>query len=246
MAQNDMDGGSDNGTDVIADNIASETQSDKQPSFDAAKLQTSIDALIGKVGELEARTNGLQSVKDKTSATVSDLKARIAEYEQLKERLGPDGALNQMEQRQNFASEQNELRQTLAEIKQQLSGSVSTQLVGNEASGTMNAAKAIEELSSRDLNANDPEFIKLVNAGLTQDKLNAYIVNKTRPQSPASIAGAVPEPARGGAQKTNPGEMKAEYIQEVQNARGNRNAIKAIQERYKELGFDPGSVGFSV
>ena len=234
MTEVQMDGGSADGTDTNANGVASGNQSVQQPSFDAAKLQSSIDALIGKVGELEARTNGLQSVKDKTTSEVSGLKARIAEYEQLKEKLGPDGAIDQME-----------LRQTLAEIKAQLSGSVPAQPAGSGASETFNVAQAVEDLQVRQLDANDPDFIKLLKKGLSKETFNEYIANKTRPQPAATPSGMVQSPATG-TPKASPEGLTAEYQTRMISLRGNKQAAMALKEEYRQKGVPVDQVYFGV
>ena len=235
MAEHDMDGGSAEGTDTNANGAASGNQSDKQPSFDAAKLQSSIDALMTEVGELKARTNGLQSVKDKTTNEVSGLKAKIAEYEQLKEKFGADGALDQME-----------LKQTLLDIKAQLSGSVSPEPAGSGVGGTVNAAQVF---SSKGLDVNDPRVAVALNktySNATDAELAAYKLKESIQSSPSPTPAQSATPLGSAPVAPDASALKQSYIQEVTAARGNKSLIRGIQQKYQQQGLDPGSVDFRL
>ena len=234
MAEQQVDGGSAEGTATGANGSASDNQSDKQPSFDAAKLQSSIDALIGKVDELDARTNGLQSVKDKTTKEISGLKDQIAEYEKLKEKLGPDGALDQME-----------LRQTLADIKNQLSGSVSTPTPGNGQGGAVNATQAFAEM---ELDFKDPRVqTALTKSYSNQDEaeLAAFKLRKQIQTSPS------PSPAQGASLQGKPPAaenveaMTAKYKTDMLAARGKESQLTKIREQAIKDGVPVWTIDFS-
>lgn len=233
MAETQVDGGSDEGTAIVANNSASGTQGDKQPSFDAAKLQSSIDALIGKVDELDARTNGLQSVKDKTTKEISGLKNQIAEYEKLKEKLGPEGALDQME-----------LRQTLDEIKNQLSQSVSTPSGGNGQGGVVNAAQAVRDAG---LDMNDPQVALLATKQYESEaEVNAAIVGhlKAKRNAPNPTQAQALADTGAPAPKTDVEALTTEYKQKVQAARGNPREITNLREEYLQKGVKTWEVSF--
>lgn len=232
MAENDMDGGQTDGTAQAANLGASGEDGVQQPSFDAAKLQTTLDALVGKIGELEARTNGLQSVKDKTISEVSGLKAKIAEYEQLKERFGADGAVEQLE-----------LKQDLSEIKAQLSKLGSTQVPSTDAGSAVSVAKAFENAG---LDMKDPRvLVAMQNRYENSEKaeLAAYRLKKALDSTPA------PTPAQsaalqGESRKADVDTLTQEYITKMQAARGKPTEVKALMNQYKELGVPIGEVVF--
>ena len=225
MAEHDMDGGSAEGTDTNANGAASGNQSDKQPSFDAAKLQSSIDALMTEVGELKARTNGLQSVKDKTTNEVSGLKAKIAEYEQLKEKFGADGALDQME-----------LKQTLLDIKAQLSGSVSPQATGSSVSGTVNAAQVFidEGLDPNDsrvaLALNGKTFASNQEAQIAALRLSVAMKNSPTPTDAQSATLPGGAPHNSNLSTSDVDTKSAQLTNLYSNPTVNAKLIAALEE----------------
>jgi hypothetical protein len=232
MAENQVDGGSGEGTATNANGGASGNQSVQQPSFDATKLQSSIDALIEKVGELEARTNGLQSVKDKTNKEVSGLKAKIAEYEQLKERFGADGAIEQIE-----------LKQTLEEIKNQLSNSVQAQTSGTSADETVDVAQAFAGFDASDPRvavAMSKKFASQEAAEFAAFKLSKQLNNSPTP----SAAQAASDPGKPAAKQDVEG-LTAEYKEKMLAARGNEKMLDSIRATYFKQGVPVYEIDFS-
>ena len=223
MAENDMDGGQLDGTALNANQDASDQEGVQQPSYDAARMQATLDALNSGLQTLQKRVDGLQGKKD---SEISGLKSKIAEYEKLKEKFGGDGAIEQIELRDTIAN----MNQTLAELR----GSVSPQAPGTGASGALEVAQAIEELQMRELDANDKGFVQLVRDGLTQEKFNEYVVNKTRPQPPASPAGAAGVPALGGSEGKPSAEkvkaMNEELLELYKHPTKNAQKIAALEK----------------
>ena len=237
MAEQQMDGGSAEGTATGANGSASGNQSDKQPSFDAAKLQQTLDALNNGFQTLEARVNGLQSVKDKDKKELSDLKGRIAEYEQLKERLGPEGAMEQIELRDQLA----QMNQTLS----QLSGSVSTPTPGNGQGGAVNATQAFAEM---ELDFKDPRVqTALTKSYSNQDEaeLAAFKLRKQIQTSPS------PSPAQGASLQGKPPvaenveAMTAKYKTDMLAARGKESQLTKIREQAIKDGVPVWTIDFS-
>jgi len=239
MADDVLDGGQAVGTNQDANPGGSDGNGVQQLSNVATQLQASLDTLTSKVGELDARTRTLQGDKDKgvqkALNEVGDLRSKIADYENLKERLGADGAVEQIA-----------MRDTLRAIQAQLEGSqpVSTQPVGNEVSGAVNMANAVETLQAMKLDANDAGFLELVQKGLTQENLNAYIVNKLKPSPTASPAGIVNPPATGGTPSPTTSDLTQEYMNKMQAAQGNPSLVKSLMEEYSKKGVDLGTVVF--
>ena len=219
MTDNQMDGGPADGTTTNANGGASGTQGVQQPSFDAAKLQEVLDA----VGTLSKRVDGLQSVKDKQANELTGLKAQITEYEQLKERLGADGALEQLE-----------LRQTLAEIKEKLSGAVSPQSPGTGASGAVNAAKAFVDLELDLKNPLVADALGKQYASETEAQLAAYRVRDQLRNSPSPTA-AQGAAIQGGQPKAEPN--RDALIEELGKLQQTNPLSPRIKEIEKELGW---------
>jgi hypothetical protein len=110
---------------------------------------------------------------------------------------------------------------------------------------------AIAELSKYGLSSNDPGFIELLrgkyqNRDAFDKAVLGHIVQKIAPPKPANPADVVQAPARGGATEKSADALKQDYIKEMQTMRGNRAGIKAVQEKYRNMGIDPGSIDFRV
>ena len=237
MAENQVDGGQTEGTTQDANAGASSGTGVQQPSFDAAKLQESLDALNNGFKTLEARVNGLQGTKDKE---ISGLKGKIAEYEQLKERLGSSES----------AMEQLELRDQLAQMNAaltKLTGSVSTQTPGTGASG---AGELAQVIADNQLDANDPEVTKILadykglRAATELGKLAASRASKP-PASPAASTSMT-----GGSTsvvETNVEVLTAEFKQKMQatpRGQAGKAARDALKDEYRKKGVSVFSVDF--
>ena len=197
MADTQVDGDQTDGTTQNANSGLSEGNGDKQLSFDAAKLQSTLDALASKVGELDARYKTLQGEKDKgvkhALNEVSDLRSQIAEYKELEKRLGSEGAMEQIEIKQTLA----QMNQTLEQLQK---GSASTQTTGTSASGAADTAKAFAGVFSEE-ELKDPR----VAAGMAKQhktveeaELAAYRLQRQLASSPS------PKDAQGAALQGKP------------------------------------------
>ena len=230
MADNQVDGGQTDGTETVANGNTSSQSGVQHPSPDVAKLQEAFDA---QIKTLEARINGLQGKKD---TEISGLKRQIAEYKELEERLGPEGALDALETRQAIKE--------MSEIVHSLKNPAPAQSPGTGTSGAMDAAKAIEELAARGLDVNDTGFLDLLRNGLTQDNFNSYIVQKTRPAPAASAAGVTVEPGKG-TQKTSNSELREQYISDMKDARGNGPLLRRIKKQYADAGVEVDKIAWT-
>ena len=234
MADNEQDSGQNLGNVAEPTAPISEGGGDQQSSGGAEQMLASF---AKKLDEIDARTRSLQGDKDRGVKKVEgELRKVLGEYEALKERLGPDGAVEQLE-----------LREQLSAIQAQLSGlggTPSPQATGTSASGALDTAKAIEELAARGLDANSPDFIKVLKSGLSEEKLNSYIVSKTRPQPQASPAGAIQPPATGGAESPSSEALTAEYQQKMVAAQGDPSLARSLKAEYAKKGVPVDSVVF--
>ena len=227
----DLDSG---GTPATPNADSSQRQGDSGGSV-ANALQQSLDMLSKQIVEIDKRTKSLQSDKDRgTDKNRKEIQRVVAEVEKLKARgYSEDDAFDRVE-----------LDGKIRRIVQQLDDTpAQTQPTGN---GNGSAVDKASVLSQYGLNENDPDVaaslsgkfnspLELENAAL---KVAYQRANKPSPDASASPA----------VQGTPPGkpDLKPAYIKEIEANRGNRASIKAIQEKYRKQGFDPGSVGFSV
>ena len=242
MADQNRDSDLDTGVQGTQNPDASQDLGDKRGSeFDAAQVQADLETLTQSVQGLSKAVSTMQSGKDRAvkdvKREVGELRSLLGDYEQLKERLGPDGAIEQLE-----------LKQQLSDIQERLaslSNPSSVQVRGDEPPGAFDTAKAVEEIVGHGLDANAPDFIKMLKSGLTKEKLDAYIVDRTRLQPPASPAGGATEPARGGVPpKENVETLTAEYQQKMVAAQGNPSLAKALKAEYAKKGVPVDSVVF--
>ena len=235
MAEQQMDGGSAEGTATGANGSASGNQSDKQPSFDAAKLQQTLDALNSNVTTLQARVDGLQGKKDKQ---ISGLEGKIAEYETLVEKLGSkEGALQQLALQDQLA----QMSDTLNELK----GSASTPTPGNGQGGAVNATQAFAEM---ELDFKDPRVqTALTKSYSNQDEaeLAAFKLRKQIQTSPS------PSPAQGASLQGKPPvaenveAMTAKYKTDMLAARGKESQLTKIREQAIKDGVPVWTIDFS-
>lgn len=204
-------------------------------TFDASKLPEQLESIVAKAVE-----KAVQSTKDRR---FSNIEKQLDDFkpvmERVKEILTPE-QLAQMNQIQRDAE--------FEELKRTVYGQPQT---GTPKTGTPQGTATIgttDILNTLGLDGNDPEVIEKVlksgdpaQAALNAAKIAVQRANQTPPSlsASASIDGTPPKPADASA-------LKSEYIKEISANRGKRDAIKAIQEKYRKMGFDPGSVGFSV
>ena len=231
MTESQMDGGHNLGTDANANGSPSDNSGVQQPSFDSTELQKILDA----VGTLSKRVDGLQSVKDKQAAELTGLKGQIAEYEKLKEKLGPEGALEQME-----------LKRTLSEMKESLSKltQVSGNTPGTGANGAVNVAQVIEEYG---LDRNDPEVALLANNRYSSKlEVEAAIARYHKAKQAAPNPTPAQQPAAPGGKTTNlnSGELVAEYKRQMLAARGKPRELSSIREEFLQKGVNVHEVNF--
>jgi hypothetical protein len=190
------DSGQAAGTASSPNEAGSQSKGDSASSFDAAKLQSTLEALSHKLEEVDARSRALQGDKDRgvTKATkqVEELKAKIAEYEKLKGKgFDTDDALDEIT-----------FRDDIRQIKDQLDkfSPASQQATGTSPAGVTEAAKSVFEKAK--LDPNTPEAVQLlrdygndpIELAMQAGLLRARVGN-VEPPSPASapaIQGGTP------------------------------------------------------
>jgi hypothetical protein len=122
--------------------------------FDAAKLQSSLEALSSKVDAFAKTVSTIQSGKDHAvqdvRKEVGELRTLIKDYEGLKSKLGEDGAIDQLELKQTLTTIQTQIAQ--------LTGQIPAKAAGNGGGGAEEVARIMGEYG---LSSNDPAVAPL-------------------------------------------------------------------------------------
>jgi len=236
MAENEVDGGQSGGTTQNTSSGGSNGQGDSGGSFDAQKLQSTIEALTKKLDEVDARSKALQGDKDrgitKTKEEVSDLKRKIAEIEKLKKTgLDEDGAI-----------EEHSFREDVRSIKDQLSklGSVQTQVSGKDEGLADDVAKVFADY---EVDPNTPETTKFLS--LKGSELKAavadYAFRKTK-HTPADSSEASSLQGKGAAGgKMTDAEANSKYSELKTLYRDptiNASKIKTLRKELSDSGYE--------
>lgn len=203
----------------------------QQNSFDPEKFAKELETRI-----LERMNDPrvIQSQKDKVIDAVRKdrgMREVFAELRQMQENgLTPD---------------QIELEIWKRDVEAKLGNSAPVQSPGKVvATAQEEAVKLIT--SSLGLSENDPEVVALLAGdGQAPEKIAAISAlanrKKTAP-NPALVA----QSAGGGAPPQNPLILEAQYRQEVMANRGNKTAIRNLQQKYLQQGLDVYNVSFTV
>jgi len=240
---------------------ADQTQESSQPG-DAGELPTpsfsgsgdsstsESDAIVSKIRSalLEDLKPVIKEMAEKQAQSVKD--KRIS---QIEKKIGRLGLLAELEEQGATIPDNLKQEMRFRDLEERLTQPAQpAQSVDNGLSTQKQAVTdAIAELTKYGLDSNDAGFIELLrgkyaNRAEFDLKVQRFVVGKLAPPKPANPADIVQSPVTAGATGKNPDALKSEYIKEMQANRGNKAAIKALQEKYKRQGFDPGSVGFNV
>lgn len=155
MADNVLDSGQGQGTTPTTNSGGSQGGGDQQGSFDAAKLQSTLEAFSKKLDEVDARSKSLQSDKDRgvnqTRKEVDELKRQIAEIEKLKSAgMESNAAIEEF----TFREEVRQLREQLGKLNP-----AAPQPAGN---GNGSADATAQVIAAAQLDANDPQVLSLI------------------------------------------------------------------------------------
>lgn len=199
MTGQDMDNDQAKADGSVANTPGSNGNGASGGSFDASKLQATLEKLSSKLEEVDARSRALQGDKDrsvtKTSKELEILKKQFAEIEKLtKGGLDLDAAV-----------EEYDFRATVRDLKSQLgqATSVSTPPVGNGESGTADVAKVFEQFG---LDPKDPRvLVEMQKSHKDPDALElaAYKLSKSLATAPNPTPSQNPAMQDGGAAHEN-------------------------------------------
>jgi hypothetical protein len=232
MAENDLDSGQSQGTSQNTNSGGSAGNGDKQSSFDAAKLQSTLEALGRKLDEVDARSKALQGDKDRdvksTKKEVQELKRQIAEIEKLKSAgLEPDAAVE----------EHRGLREQLNKLNP-----ASNQPAGNGASGADERTRLIEELK---LDGNDPKVMQAVRDEADFAKLAARLVTIKATAPPPPDPALAPPMQGSPAAPADAKQLIGDYQKEMLAVkRGDKTTLTQIKEKYRKLGVPVDTIAF--
>jgi len=237
----ELDSGQVAGTASSPNEAGSQSKGDSTGSFDAAKLQSTLEVLSRKLEEVDARSRALQGEKDrgvnKATKEVEELKAKIAEYEKLKSKgFDLDEAVDEID-----------FKSTIRQIKDRLDGIIpaSQQATGTSPVGVTEAAKSVFEKAKVDLNS--PEAIALlrehghdpIELAMHVGTLRAKLETTASPTSAPSISVGAPQPADVKA-------LSDKYIKDMLAARGNKALAKQIKDEARQKGVPVDKVTFTV
>jgi hypothetical protein len=206
-------------------------QPTSQPSGGQGQQLSDVSALVKQVQELQKEIRGLQKGTDKRLERQDSNIKRILE-------LKEQGLSETQIQRELWIDSQ---------IQGQDAPPPTPVGNGKETGQAPDVSSAFKTVEEYGLSTNDPDFLNLIRSGkYGNQEVNQYILGKVKPTPPASPAGVVQAPATGGATPESPERLKADYIKEMTEARGRRDLGKLVQEKYRKLGLDLGSVDFRV
>jgi len=216
MAENNQDSAAAQGQQADQNRQSSQTDGQQSSGFDAAKLQSTLEALTHKLDEVDARSRSLQGDKDRgdnqTRKEVDELKRQVAEYEKLKGTgLDPDAAVEEV----TFRDDIRAVKDQLSKLTQT---QVSANVAGNNTSGAVEADKVIEE---EKLDANSPEVVNIIASKdytpegreLALRRLAARNKNK-QPLSAASATALNSDAVAPG--KADKAQLEQQYQKELQ------------------------------
>ena len=222
MTESNKDGGPAVGTGAAPTAPDSGAPGVSGGSVDASQLQATLDTLTQQVQSLAKTVSTIQSGKDrgvrKVEKEVSEIRQMLSDYEKLKERLGEDGA-----------SEQIEIKRQLAEIQASLN-SLPAQPAGNGAGRAVDVAKVVADVG---LDPQDPEVVAELTSKVWTDHKDAELAAMKLALRKANKP--VPTPAQKPSAPSEPGvpsDAQAEYESKrkeiIENTRPGDERIRAL------------------
>ena len=210
----------------------------------AELLSKLVEAIDERLKPIKGEIGGLYSRQDKDRNAFREF---MDEYNKQKGKgLNDNEAYNAAESALTEREKQAKKDQMIEEIYQKFVGSSSPPTPGTGAGGAVDAAKVFEEYK---LDLKDPQVaLALGNRyeSVEQAELAAARLIKAKQTAPSPNAAQQPADTSGVPKPQDATGLRAEYIQKVTAARGNKSIIKALQAQYKERGVDVGNIDFRV
>lgn len=237
MTDTDLDSGQEAGTAGNTNQTGSEQKGDKQSSFDAKSLQSTLESLVKRLDEVDARSKSLQGDKDrgvkKTNDEVEKLKNKIAELERYRKAgYDDDTAFEEM----TFREEVRSLREQIATI--------------NKASAGNGGVDTAQVVSDAGLDPADPDVIAEITAKRWDNpdaaELAAFRLAKRKGKAiqPSEADKATPpsKPVQQG--KLTEDDYKKDMLSAPRGAKGAEQRA-AIKQKYLEAGVNVHAVDFT-
>jgi hypothetical protein len=227
MTKHESDSDLPEGTAENTNSASSQAGGDKQSSFDATKLQSTLEALSKKLDEVDKRSAALQGDKDrgvnKANSEVEALKKKIAELEKYRKAgYDDDSALEEMSFRETI----HEVKSQLAELK-----SVSA---GN---GAVDVAKVVSDFG---LSKDDPAVVAFLASRSFEsvEKAEVAIAKFVKGQTNKPIPSEADRSASptGVSKPTNPVDIDNRIVELSRNYSLNRAEIERLVKQRKDLG----------
>lgn len=219
--QKSVDGGTTNPA-------GSQTGGDKQGSFDAAKLQSALEAFTKRLDEVDARSKSLQGDKDrgvaKTTKEVDELKKKIAELEKFR-KAGYDD---------ETAWEEMSFRESVMSLKEQIA-KLNSVPAGN---GAVDVAKVFSELELP-VNA-ETEALKLKHYASADEAYATaakYLASQKSKPTPSAADAPTPQAQPASSPKLTEEGYKKEWKAIPRGPKG-KEARDALQKKYAEGGVN--------
>lgn len=217
-----------------------------KPNQPVSPAQNPIDGDVAKLlaglGEkfdgLQKELRGLQGRQDKSENNFQAQLARLEQYE--KQGLSRPEAVAKMQSDDAAESRWTNLEKKLDTLAAQFANG------GTQANDNSSVAKVFESLGLdlKDTRVASALVRKYENAD--QVELTAYRLQRELAQSPNPTSAQSASLLTGTPRQVDTSALREDYIKEIQTMRGNRQGIKAVQDKYRKLGFDTGSVDFRV
>lgn len=195
---------------------------------DAIKLLTEFgDKLTG----LERELRGLQGRQDKTTSTVNDFQARLAEYEKLREKMSPEEAMNEL----NRVDSETEWRTNITKQLETLAGRLGG--IGTTPSEQQMVAEVLSEFG---LDLKDPYVASQMQGKRFGNKLEAeafagrLLRDKTKAPVPdESQTSSSPGAAIAAADVY---DLYRRYEEAAKHPTRNAELLKTLEEQMKAAG----------
>lgn len=187
---------------------------------------------IKKALELtRSELKGLQSRQDKEQNEVQRFMGEV------KKRMAKGMSLEEAEQAvtaENQAAQKDELLYKIAQKVGVLDSPSAQSPAGNGLGQTVDVAST---LSQYGLNENDPDVAAALASEKDVEKAALRVALRRSKQPHADVSASTSAQGKPTS-PTNGEQLKAEYIQKIRAARGQRREIKALQEEYSKKGVD--------
>lgn len=240
MNDKPLEGNTAAGGEPNANSTSSQPQGQPLEATLAETIATLQKKLEAQDGEIRALKSGKDKAVDRALKTQEETLAKLAKY------LDVDESKVREAQRQSVLDDLISERLGGTPSAQPIQGRVGAQddPAGSRTVDNFSVADAIAEVEAYQLPPNDPNFIDLLRKGVTKDKVRDYILERKKPNPPASPAGVTQAPAVSPARgEKSEAQLETDFQKEaaqiVQNTSGDARirALAALKTKYRGMGL---------